>query len=145
MSLKPLDSSNCTLAGLRKVVRSVSKIYDSALAAVDLKSTQFSLLVTINKCDGMPLGQLSKVLVMERTTLSRNIKPLESKGLVKVHVDKDKRFRIISITADGKAKLIAAEPIWEQAQSIIFNELKQDRWEALMGELSFLTDVAKKH
>jgi len=93
----------------------------------------------------MPLGQLSKVLVMERTTLSRNIKPLESKGLVKVHVDKDKRFRIISITADGKAKLIAAEPIWEQAQSIIFNELKQDRWEALMGELSFLTDVAKKH
>jgi len=145
MSLEPLNSANCTLAGLRKVIRSVSNIYDSALAPVDLKSTQFSLLVTINKCDGMPLGQLSKVLVMERTTLSRNLKLLESKGLIKVHTDKDKRLRIISITVDGKEKLIAAEPLWEHAQSTILNELKQERWEALMAELSFLVDVAKKY
>ena len=145
MSLEPLNSANCTLAGLRKVIRSVSKIYDSALAAVNLKSTQYSLLVTINKCNGMALGQLSKVLVMERTTLSRNLKLLESKGLIKVNADKDKRLRLVSITADGKEKLVAADPLWEQAQSKILNELKQDRWEALMGELSFLIDVAKKH
>ena len=138
------DSLMCTLNHLRRASRAISHINDAAFSAVDLKSTQFSLLVTLEKCGDIPLSQLAKVLVMERTTLTRNLKPLIAKGLIDSRSESDKRLRIISITKQGKKILESAEPLWRAAQLSLVSKLGNERWSRLIDDLTFLTKEAIK-
>jgi len=131
----------CTLNHLRKVTRAVGKINDAALAPVDLKSTQFSLLVTIIKCGNIPLSQLAKILVMERTTLTRNLKPLIAKGYIETRTEKDKRFRIISISEEGRKVITLATPLWKASQLSLVKKLGNDRWSRIMADASFLMNA----
>ena len=140
----PSDCTMCTLDHLRKATRAVALITDAALAPVQLKSTQFSLLVTLDKCGDIALGQLAKVLVMERTTLTRNIKPLIAKGLVIRKIEQDKRLRILSITKQGKLALQMAQPLWREAQLDLVEKFGTGRWSDLLDDLNFLTREAQK-
>ncbi|NRA22693.1 MAG: winged helix-turn-helix transcriptional regulator [Oceanospirillaceae bacterium] len=140
----PSDCTMCTLDHLRKATRAVALITDAALAPVQLKSTQFSLLVTLDKCGDIALGQLAKVLVMERTTLTRNIKPLIAKGLVIRKIEQDKRLRILSITEQGKLALQMAQPLWREAQLNLVEKFGTGRWSDLLDDLNFLTKEAQK-
>ena len=140
----PSDCTMCTLDHLRKATRAVALITDAALAPVQLKSTQFSLLVTLDKCGDIALGQLAKVLVMERTTLTRNIKPLIAKGLVIRKIEQDKRLRILSITKQGKLALQMAQPLWREAQLNLVEKFGTGRWSDLLDDLNFLTREAQK-
>ena len=140
----PNDCTLCTLDHLRKATRAVAQINDAALAPAQLKSTQFSLLVTLDKCGDIPLSQLAKVLVMQRTTLTRNIKPMLAKGLVTTKTEQDKRLRIISITEQGKQALQMAQPLWREAQLSLVEKLATQRWSHLIDDLRFLTAEAQK-
>ncbi len=140
----PDDCTMCTLDHLRKATRAVAKISDAALAPVQLKSTQFSLLVTLDKCGDIPLSQLAKVLGMERTTLTRNLKPMHTKGLVMIKTEQDKRLRIISISKSGKLALQQAEPLWREAQLSLVGKLATVRWSNLIDDLDFLSKEAQK-
>jgi len=139
----PNNCAMCTLNQLRKATRAVAKINDAALAPLNLKSTQFSLLVTLQKCGDIPLSELANVLVMERTTLTRNIKPLMAKGLITSKTERDKRLRIICITQPGKQLLLEAEPLWRVAQLSLVKQLGSERWSNTMHDLDFLTQQAQ--
>jgi DNA-binding MarR family transcriptional regulator len=143
MALDLTKPHNCTLNSLRKLMRSVAKEYDEQLAPMGLRSTQFSLLVTLQKCGIVSISHLAQVLVMERTTLTRNIKPLIDNSLVENRVEKDKRVRLIVITEKGIELLASAEPLWNQAQQSLVERLGDDRWQHLMSEISFLTKTEK--
>jgi DNA-binding MarR family transcriptional regulator len=143
MALDPKRPENCTLNSLRKLMRSVAKEYDEQLAPIGLRSTQFSLLVTLQKCGIVSISHLAQVLVMERTTLTRNIKPLMDKGLIENRVEKDRRVRLIVITEKGIELLAAAEPLWIQAQRRLVEKFGDDRWQHLMSEMSFITTQEK--
>ena len=78
------DVAGCTYANLRKASRAVGQVYDAALQRSGLKATQFTLLATLNARGDMPLSQLADVLVMDRTTLTRNLKLLVAKDLIHI-------------------------------------------------------------
>ncbi len=131
-----MDLTACTCANLRKAARAVTQVYDKALRPSGLKVTQFTLLATLSNRGDLPLSRLAEALVMDRTTLTRNLKPLVGKGLVRIDQDADLRVRLISLTESGENCLGEALPHWRQAQSRLVEELGHERWSGFLDDLT---------
>jgi len=113
------EESSCNCGALRKASRRVSRIYDDALAPVGLGSSQHTILAELGRRTDQPptLWELSQALVMDRTTIARNLRPLERDGYVAVRPsDVDRRSKLVVLTAAGKAKLAESRVFWLQAQ-----------------------------
>jgi len=132
----------CVNFTLRKALRMVSQVYDRYLQPSGLKATQFSLLVTLERTGAITVTRLAERMAMERTTLTRNLRPLERKGLVRIMPGKDRRTRGIAITEAGSRVVEQTMPLWEEAQARVVNELGPERWAALQGELETLKRIA---
>jgi DNA-binding MarR family transcriptional regulator len=132
----------CACANLRRAVRVVTQIFDAALAPSGLKCTQFTLLVTARLVGEETVNGLAEKMVMDRTTLSRNLKPLIRAGLLETIPGEDNRTRLIRITAEGKRALGKAYPMWEAAQEEVVGALGSERFEALLGDVSRMTALA---
>ena len=137
------DVAACTCANLRMAARVVTQAYDAALHAAGLKATQFTLLATLNQLGEAPLTQLADALVMDRTTLTRNLKPLVRRGLVRIEQAEDQRIRNVSLTKTGRRVFEEARPHWAQAQSKIVKSLGQERWSGFLGDLAATVAVAR--
>lgn len=131
--------ASCTCFSLRKAARVVTQLFDEMMAPSGLLVTQFSILGVIATIKESTMNQLAQYLVMDRTTLTRNLKPLEREGLIQINPGKDKRTRLISLTPQGVAALQKALPLWEQSQAAMVSQLGQERWESLMLHLSDTT------
>ncbi len=132
----------CACANLRRAVRVVTQIFDAALAPSGLKCTQFTLLVTARLVGEETVNGLAEKMVMDRTTLSRNLKPLVRAGLLETIPGEDNRTRLIRISTEGKRALGQAYPMWEAAQQEVVDALGSERFEALLGNLSRMTALA---
>ena len=130
-----LDVTACTCANLRKASRLVTQFYDAALAPAGLRATQFTLLATLSKRGGLPHSKLADALVMDRTTLTRNLKPLVDRGLIEVGAGADQRVRHIALTDEGQAVLEAALPHWRRAQARLVERLGHKPWAVFLGGL----------
>ena len=111
-----LPPERCNALALRQATRHVSQLYDRHLAAAGLKGTQFSIVARLR--DGpRAIGDLARELVMDRTTLGRNLRPLERAGLVTLEVDPaDRRSRRLAVTERGRVVFEEARPAWQAAQ-----------------------------
>lgn len=139
-----LNVEQCTLNSLRQTTRAVAKLYDSALQEVDLKSTQFSLLATLQQCKEITLTELADILIMDRTTLTRNLKPLTIKGFINIKTSSsDKRFRTLSLTEDGQKILATALPLWKKSQQTIVDSIGVTQWHQLGTDLSSLRNKVR--
>ena len=120
--------SACTCFRLRRAARQVSQIYDRELAAVDLSLNEYSIL---RRAEPQPrtLGELAATAGMDRSTLTRNLKPLIEAGWLKEMRGEDARHRVIAITASGRKRIAKAMPHWQSAQQ---------RLQALYGEQATL-------
>lgn len=141
MKHDPKNKAACTLDCLRKATRNASRLFDGPLAKVDLRSTQFSLLVTIDHQKESPISQLAELMVVDRTTLTRNLKPLESRGLVKIYSKSDKRVRYVCLSISGKELLKEASPIWEENQLGIVKKIGRQGWSRLMNDLDEVMQI----
>ena len=110
--------STCTCYALRKLSRTVTRIYDAHLAVAGLRTTQYSMLRTIAGAP-LPMADLSRKLGTERTTLTRNLKPLIDAGWVRLEAGDDARQRIASITDSGRDAIAAAKAAWRRAQTLV--------------------------
>ena len=137
------DTGLCAHANLRKAMRVVSQAYDAALRPTGLKATQFTLLVVLARRGKMPLTKLSRILVMDRTTLTRNLKPLQAKGWLEIGREKDERIRLILITDAGRDIVAQATPAWRDAQARVTEGLGQARLAGLIEDLSALVKAAR--
>src|SRR5262245_11475927 len=107
----------CTCLRLRKASRRVSQIYDQHLEPFGLTVTQYSLLGYLAAFEGFSIGELAEKLVMDPTTLTRNLRPLQRQGLVAVKPDRrDRRARSLQLTANGRKVFEKAKPGWLRAQ-----------------------------
>ena len=106
----------CTNFKLRQLLRRVSLVYDRAMAECGLKITQYSLLSHVEKLGPITQTDLAKAMGMDSSTLSRNLRPLESAGWVAVHAGDDARSHALSLTASGRKKRTQAQTLWKQAQ-----------------------------
>jgi DNA-binding MarR family transcriptional regulator len=119
--------AGCTALRFRKAARRVSQIYDGFLAPHGLSITQYGLLAHIRRLAGSTIGSLAAELVMDPTTLTRNLRPLQQRGLVSLKPDKqDRRQRVLQLTKDGEATLEDARPGWEKAQRHVAEVLGAD-------------------
>jgi DNA-binding MarR family transcriptional regulator len=116
---KPLG---CTCFKLRKLTRAMSRLYDQHMAAVGLKTTQYSVLTNAAR-QALPVAELAELLGTERTTLTRNLKPLIEAQWITLEAGADSRQRIVTITEAGRAKVKEAYVAWRAAQDEIEHQL----------------------
>ena len=113
-SLRP-DVCNCLAA--RQAARHITQFYDQYLASSGLRTTQFSILANLRRLGPMTINRLAAEMVMDRTTLGRNILPLERDGLIAVEQGRsDRRSKELRVTEDGEARFRAGVKGWVQAQ-----------------------------
>lgn len=134
-----LPPERCNALALRQATRHVSQLYDRHLAAAGLKGTQFSIVARLR--DGpRAIGDLARELVMDRTTLGRNLRPLERAGLVTLEVDPaDRRSRRLAVTERGRVVFEQARPAWQAAQLQFEKAFGRDESAALRALLRTVT------
>jgi DNA-binding MarR family transcriptional regulator len=125
----------CNCLSLRQATRRVTQLYDQALAPLDLRSTQLSMLRVIDQLGPTPLNALAEAMVMDRATLGHNVRPLEARGLVRLVVGKDRRSREVSLTRKGHATLAEGWKLWRKAQAAFDREIGRDTAATLRGLL----------
>ncbi len=130
------DLAACACNNLRKTARVVTQAYDAHLRPTGLRITQFSLLAVLADREPSRMTHLAERMVMDRTTLTRNLKPLEKRGLIRTARGKDTRVHEIRLTAKGRTALQAALPYWEEAQQSILETLGGLRLEGLLSDLA---------
>ena len=131
-----LKPSGCTCMRLRKASRRVSQIYDRSLEAAGMTVTQYGLLGHLATFDGIGIGALAEKLIMDPTTLTRNLRPLERQGFVAIKADRrDKRTRCLHLTASGRRAFDNAKPAWARAQRHIEEALGEAETPALNAAL----------
>jgi DNA-binding MarR family transcriptional regulator len=143
MSRSVKNISNCTNMKLRKATRLVTQAYDTEMQLAGINSTQFTLLATLKVMGNPAITKLAEMMVMDRTTLSRNIKPLIDKGLVTSVSEQDQRVRQICLTLEGEALLSEGMPHWHKIQDAIVQKLGEQRWDQFLTDLEVVIEVMK--
>src|SRR3981081_1281710 len=114
----PPQLAECSCLALRQAARHVSQFYDQCLAPVGLRTTQYSILIRLKRHGAMTINALAAELVMDRTTLGRNILPLQRDGLIAiVKSSTERRQKELHVTDAGAARLRSAIPRWTAAQA----------------------------
>ena len=137
-------SQTCAAFNLRRTNRLVTQLFDDALRPCGLKITQFSLLVAAFFQGNLVLHKLAQVLGMDRTTLSRNLKLLEKKGLVYLEKGQDQREVRVSVTGPGLEALKQAAPLWQAAQDRIVQGLGEEKWDTVVEDLRLIGALLEK-
>ena len=134
---------SCAVLNLRRAARAVTNRYEDEMRALGLKATQFSLLVAAALRGPVNISALAELMVMDRTTLTRNLKPLQKRGLLQVVPGSDRRTRAVTLTAAGEAMLAQALPLWRRAQREVVDGLGEQRFVGLLGDLRRTVEVAR--
>ena len=121
-----IPAASCIGFYLRRAARAVARLYDRRLAPCGIRGTQFTLLNAVYLSAPVRVQDLAESLGMDRTTLTRNLQPLEKKEWIETESGRDRRTRKISITEGGIEILKKAFPLWEEAQT---------ETEQILGEL----------
>lgn len=114
----------CLCLHVQRAARALARRFDEALRPLGLTNGQFSLMMSLNRPEPPAMASVAALLAMDRTTLTAALKPLERRGLVRVTPDRlDRRSRRLSLTAQGKALLAAAVPVWEKTHGEVESQL----------------------
>jgi len=110
--------TDCNCLAIRSAARHMTQFYDQLLAGTGLRATQFSILAALSELAPLTINGLAKVMVMDRTTLGRNILPLERDGLIRIApAAGDRRAKELHLTKAGAKRLQVALKEWSAAQS----------------------------
>jgi DNA-binding MarR family transcriptional regulator len=111
-------AEDCNCFAVRSAARHVSQFYDRFLAPTGLRTTQFSILAKLNRKGPLTINEVAKDMVMDRTTLGRNVRPLERDGLIAIEAaQSDRRAKKLRLTSAGAKRLRAAIKTWSRAQA----------------------------
>ena len=110
--------------------------YEASFRGTGLRATQFTVLAALAQTGPVPLSQLAGQLGLERTTLTRNLRPLEKKEFIETVSDADGRVRRIKITKRGEATALAAFGAWKRAQGSVGKVLRRSGVRDLLATLT---------
>jgi DNA-binding MarR family transcriptional regulator len=122
--------------------RAVTRSYDDTLRSVGLRATQLAVLVAVGGDDVISITALAKFMGMDRSTLTRNLAPLEREGLIRVGNEGWRRARTVEITKKGRSRLHEAFPLWEKAQEAVRRKLGARKWAVILADLDDLIRAA---
>ena len=127
---------SCACANLRKAARLVTQLYDESIRPSGLRGTQFALLMAVKGLGPVTVTKLAQSTMMDRTTLGRNLRPLEKRRLIRIMAGEDQRVREITLTDQGLEALMKALPFWKKAQSHMIEGLGEERLNTLLNDCS---------
>jgi len=134
----------CLCSNLRKTSRVVTQLYDKLLIPTGLKITQYAMLVNINRRKDISISKLGEVMLLDQTTVTRNVNILKKSGFAKITKDKnDSRTKIVSITDLGIKKIKEATPIWLQIQKKIINDISIEKYKDFLKTLKNIQELIK--
>ena len=134
----------CACATARHVARTLTQLYDTALSDIGLEAPQFALLMTIDKSGPCNQSVLGERHALDKTTVSRNVKWLERRGWVRSSIGKNRRERELTLTAEGRKRLAAAQPKWRKAQELLRSEMSDAEWNAMFRAFRATTEAARR-
>ena len=135
---KELDMSameNCVCFNLRWVTRAVTQFYDSEMRRHGIRPTQESILASLQTKGSWTMAELSDWLGMDRTTLVRNLRPLQRDGFVKTIGGGRGNLVEVMITTKGREQIKKLTPAWKSAQNAVVKTLGEKRWSAILSDL----------
>jgi DNA-binding MarR family transcriptional regulator len=145
--MRKLDMSameNCVCFNLRWVTRAVTRFFDAEVRRLGVRATQTPILGALQAKDGWSMAELSKWLGMERTTLVRNLRPLQREGLVQTNRGGLGGHVELAITEQGRATLAKTVPAWRAAQDKVVAILGRERWSSMIRDLEQVAAGLKK-
>ena len=134
-----LMEETCAALALKKASRAVTRRFDEIMAPSGLRSTQIAVLLELVVSGPLKLTELADKLIMDKSTMSRNIRPLEDLGYIVKKALKGKRKHIF-ITTKGEEILNVVFPLWHKAQNEVLNLTKSQKWKDLAGILCEISE-----
>ena len=137
---KQLSACSCNM--MRKSARKITQFYENSLREAGIKPTQFSILAALANSGPIQLTQLADRLVLERTSLTRNLNVLERNTWIDIQPgEEDSRQRVVSLTRNGYKQLDHAIPYWQKAQKAIAKDMGQGTITGLRSTLNDMTEI----
>ena len=135
-------ATTCACFNLRKASRAITKLFDEALQPTGLRSTQFVTLLSVHLHQPVSLPVLAKELVIDRSTLTRNLAVLQKNGLMESSSPNGKRSRVFRLTDEGVQALTEGIPLWEKAQSRFVTQFGPAKWGDTLAVLARAVETA---
>ena len=129
---------SCACHKVRMAARTITRSYDDTLRPVGLRATQLSVLVAVAIDGAISITELAKFLGMDRTTLTRNLSPLVKEGLISAGAEGWRRSRELTLSKKGRARMEAALPLWQKAQTALKHKVGERNWQNFHQELDHL-------
>jgi DNA-binding MarR family transcriptional regulator len=134
---------NCVCFNLRWVTRAVTQFFDAEMRRHGIRPTQCPILSSLQAKDSWSMAELSDWLGMERTTLVRNLRPLQRDGLVQIRGGGRGNLVELAITAKGRKQVEKLMPAWRAAQSAVVKTLGEKRWSEILADLEKAASALK--
>lgn len=136
-------AQTCACLHVRMAARAVTRVFDDALQAAGLRSTQFVLLAALRANGQIALPRLARALSMDRSSLTRALRPMQAAGWVLVEQGRTGRASHARLSASGEALTARALPMWEEAQARLVAQIAPASWDAIRSELVNVTAAAE--
>jgi len=136
-------AETCACSNFRRAARALTQLFDHALQPSGLRSTQLIILLEIAVANSTTAPQLARRLVMDPSTLARNLKLIAKKNWIRFQTTGDRRGNEISLTRQGLRAVQKAVPLWRRAQSAFAKKLGESRWRNLQTDLSASVAIAR--
>ena len=131
----------CACHKMREAARKITRKYNSALKPAGIKVTQFTMLAAVGLKEGSTLTEISAYLGMDRTTLSRNLGPLERQALIEIYDGGYGRARSAKLTDKGVTVMETALPLWRRAQKSLRQNPGDQIWTQVHAELAVVRQL----
>ena len=132
----------CASFNFRRAARAMTALFDHALKDSGIRSTQFTILTAVAKTQPVSISKVAQVLVMDATTLTRNLDLLRKQGLLTISPRGAMRQRFLHLTFAGEKALATAIPLWRKIQQRFVDQIGEDQWKALRSDLESLSKLA---
>ena len=137
------EARGCACGNIRQAARAVTQLFDEALRPTGLRVTQFGILAATMALGPLTVTKLAERTVTDRTTLTRNLRLLTKKGLIRIQTGNDQRERKVTLTDRGREALAKGYPFWQKAQTHVVKGLGEERWKALREGLSAVVSLTR--
>lgn len=132
----------CAAFNLRRTTRAVTQLYDAGLREAGVRSTQYAILVAVAKAQPVSVGALAAIILMDQTTMTRNLRLMETEGLIEVSARGARREKLVRLTKKGERVLARATPLWRAMQARFVSQVGERRWAELRRALDDVAEFA---
>jgi len=132
-----VDSCACTR--VRTAARLMTRTYDEALRPSGLSAAQLAILAAVDVGEATSIAELSRQLAMDRTTLSRNLRPLEKAHWIRLGAEGWKRSKTVHVTSEGRQRLARATALWETTQATFLKRFGKADWARVERDLQAIS------